>query len=41
MPAAKAHKLPYTLMIDGAHGRTRTCTFLRNQALYPVELRVR
>ena len=26
----------------GAHGRTRTCTFLiRNQELYPVELRVR
>jgi hypothetical protein len=27
---------------NGAHGRTRTCTFLiRNQELYPVELRVR
>src|SRR4029078_3527201 len=27
---------------NGAHGRTRTCTFLiRNQGLYPVELRVR
>ena len=26
----------------GAHGRTRTCTFLiRSQGLYPVELRVR
>src|SRR5262245_50137338 len=34
-------RLPYTLVI-GAHGRTRTCTFLiRNQELYPVELRVR
>jgi hypothetical protein len=34
-------QLPYTLM-TGAHGRTRTCTSLvRNQALYPVELRVR
>src|SRR5687767_8106445 len=28
--------------MTGAHGRTRTCTFLiRNQELYPVELRVR
>ena len=27
---------------SGAHGRTRTCTFLiRSQELYPVELRVR
>ena len=27
---------------NGAHGRTRTCTFLiRNQVLYPFELRVR
>jgi hypothetical protein len=27
---------------NGAHGRTRTCTFLiRSQGLYPVELRVR
>ena len=30
-------KLPYTLMMTGAHGRTRTCTSLvRNQALYPL-----
>ena len=35
-------KLPYTLVMTRAHGRTRTCTSLvRNQALYPVELRVR
>ena len=34
-------RLPYTLIMTGAHGRTRTCTSpARNQALYPVELRV-
>ena len=44
-PASKAGRddqAPLHADLTGAHGRTRTCTSLvRNQELYPVELRVR
>ena len=39
---APASRSAFSARKNGAHGRTRTCTFLvRNQALFPVELRVR